>query len=185
MGNSLRAITMSSQHHTTLIQIARPVLGPLAAKVNETCSLNFLRDQEIEVIDRFDSTQPLTYNIAIGGRAPLYSISTGKAILAFLPKDELNRYLQRMQFERLTNSTLMSTKALKEDLAKVKAEGVAFSYEEYSSGVVGIAAPILDSSSYPIAVVNFIIPSARLTERLSSTCANALLEATKTISAHF
>lgn len=181
IGDAFNAITEASQHDSRLLEMARPLLEAATAKVNETTSLAVIRNMEIEVIDRIDSTQALTFNLTVGGRAPLYSMSTGKAILAHLPNDELTRYLQGITFEPLTDKTLKSTRALKDQLRRARAEGVAYSMEEFALGVCAISAPVLDDTGYPIAAVNFVIPSVRMTDELRNRCAKLLISAAKKI----
>src|SRR5690606_12011394 len=58
---------------------------------------------------------------------------------ATLPADDLDRYFAETERGRFTPSTVTGEKALRRDLADVRALGFAVTDEEYSVGIRGIA----------------------------------------------
>ncbi len=176
IGDGVHAIVSATQHAERLKAIVRPVLNALAKKTAETCALNVWKSAKIHVIDSIDSPQPLTYRMNVGDSAPAYAVSSGKAILANLPKDELTRYLRDIRFQRFTQRTIDSRKTLKKDLEQVRRQGVAYSREGFIVGIMGIAVALLDPSGYPVGAVNFAIPSARMTDELQESCIRMLLD---------
>ena len=181
IGDGIHALVSGTQHAMRLRTTVRPVLNGLAAETKETCALNVWKSGEIHVIDSIDSPQTLTYRMTVGDSAPAYAVSSGKAILANLPKDESTRYLRDVPFQRLTQGTVDSRRTLENDLAQTRREGVAYSREGFVVGITGIAVALLDPSGYPVGAINFAIPSARMTDELQKSCVQLLLNCSNTL----
>lgn len=99
-------------------------------------------------------------------RLPLYASANGKVFLAYRSMAKLDRYLSQTTLEPHTDYTIVSPKKLKENLAEIKKEGLAFDIEEREYGLNCIAAPIF-SGGKVIASIGLVLPSKRMTtERL-------------------
>ncbi|PIE56283.1 MAG: hypothetical protein CSA34_05225 [Desulfobulbus propionicus] len=77
-------------------------------------------------------------------RIPAYCTVLGKAMLAFLPADELAAYLVSHRLEKMTNRTITDEKALRDDLQETLARGFAVTRGEYSVTTWGVAAPLFN-----------------------------------------
>ncbi len=84
----------------SLREIAAPSLKELSAKSDQTVNLAVLDDLEIIYVDRVVAPMALNLELHIGSRLPAYCTSMGKALLAFLPPDDLNRLIERVDFVR-------------------------------------------------------------------------------------
>ncbi len=80
----------------------------------------------------------------VGPRIHAYCSGIGKAILAFLSEQRLNRYLEKTTLTAFTPSTITSKKRLIEDLEATRARGYSMDYEEAVQGLGCIGAPIFD-----------------------------------------
>ena len=88
-----------------------------------------------------------------------YAFALGKAVLAFLPKEELT---QRMgELHPLTPYTFTDPLALREELARVRQMGFAVELEEYALGLSGLAAPIFGPDGGVIGSLGVVVPSRR------------------------
>jgi DNA-binding IclR family transcriptional regulator len=85
----------------------------------------------------------------------------GKAILAHLPEEELEKLLKKGVEKRFTSKTLVSVPALLEELKKIHRIGYAFSDEEAITGVRAVGAPIFDLTERPIAGISVGLPTVR------------------------
>lgn len=132
----------------------------LARKTGETVNLSIMEDGNVIYIDKIDSPQPIGTYTRIGGRAPAYSVATGKAILAYL--DEAARAGALQTMEPLTENTIVSMDRLAEDLEETRRRGYAISRAECRPGVWAIAAPILDATGRVIAAVGVSGPDFRM-----------------------
>ena len=82
---------------------------------------------------------------AVGDTFPLHCTANGKAALALLPDDTVNAFLHR-KLPALTRNTLTTASALKKEIAKIRAAGIAYDREEHTVGISAIAqlSPLLD-----------------------------------------
>jgi DNA-binding IclR family transcriptional regulator len=85
----------------------------------------------------------------------------GKAILAHLPEEELEKLLKKGVEKRFTSKTVVSIPALVEELKKIRRNGYAFSDEEAIDGVRAVGAPIFDMTERPIAGISVGLPTIR------------------------
>jgi len=89
----------------------------------------------------------------------LYAFALGKAVLAYLPEDELTQ--QAGELRPRTPYTLTDSLALREELARVRQMGFAVELEEYALGLSGLAAPIFGSEGQVIGSLGVVVPSRR------------------------
>jgi DNA-binding IclR family transcriptional regulator len=181
LGSALFALVQREEAGANLVAIAQPILNRLTARTNESSSFNIYIKDEVERICGVDSPHALTYRMAIGLRYPLYSTSGGKAVLACLPEIERERYLKGARFERRTAKTLKSVNELRRDLARIAKGGFAYSNEEETAGIVGLARPVLRPDGYPVGALIVVTPIVRFHSRHEKLCEKALKEATDTL----
>jgi DNA-binding IclR family transcriptional regulator len=144
----------------------RPVaIGPLrrlSAATGETALLTVLtpeRDRGV-CLERVETPQPLRLSVQPGRQLPLHAGASQKALLAFMPEDDIERVVSR-PLDRFCRSTITRPAALRRELAVIRARGWAASYEETNVGVWGVAVPVLSSSDV-VCAVGIAGPSARL-----------------------
>jgi len=164
VGPAVFALAQRARRGRDLVALAQPLVEQITRETGESSSLNRLRGEEVERACGADSPQALTYSMKVGSRAPLYAVSSGKAILAFLPPAERDRYLSKLTFARITPRTIGSSRRLTSELRRAAIEGVAYSFEEFTPGIVGVAVPVSDQRRYPIGALNVAIPTVRYGE---------------------
>ena len=74
--------------------------------------------------------------------------------------------LDRSGMPALTPNTFTDVEAFLEDLATVRERGWAVDNEEFSAGVMCVAAPFCDRSGYPLGALSVSGPSFRISSRL-------------------
>jgi len=141
-----RLMALSARYLSTyhLVRIARPIMQELVGEVNEDVELTVMKDTEILFLYGVDSSRPLRHVIAVGDRAAAYAIAAGKAILAYLPEDELSRYFSSVTLTPITRNTMTDPEVLRRQLHDVRSGGVAYGYGEYYEDINSIAAPIFN-----------------------------------------
>jgi DNA-binding IclR family transcriptional regulator len=177
LGEAALSLSQRATGLAGLLEAAPAILRRLTAETEESSSLNLRRGAEVEVVSGANSTLPLLYAMRPGHSAPLYAVSGGKAMLAALPPAEREAYLAEVAFTPVTPKTLTSPEALRRELAAAAAEGVAYSFEEFTPGIIGMGAAVLRPDGYPAASVNVAIPSVRFGPAKRAQCAEALREA--------
>jgi IclR family pca regulon transcriptional regulator len=147
---------------TELRDAARPVLRQLVGQVNEAAALSVLEDGDVMYLERVQAgVVRLGVDVRVGSRLPAYCASPGRAILAFLPKDEQARVLALRERAKLTPNTITDLRGLRELLARARRNGYAIMDQETSLGLRALAAPVLDADGHPIAAVSVVAPAMR------------------------
>ncbi|XVQ06886.1 IclR family transcriptional regulator domain-containing protein [Spirillospora sp. CA-255316] len=96
---------------------------------------------------------------ALGTRAPLRTGSDGKAILAHLPVEKIDRYLAA-ELPAVTPRMITDPQKLAEELALIRTKGYAVSDEELQEGVVSVAIQPLHGR--PVCALSISAPKSRM-----------------------
>lgn len=164
----LRLVELASLvlEHVDLRRQAWPHLSRLAQEFRETVDLGILDGVDIVYLDVIDSPQRVKLAVAPGQRLPACCTASGKAMLAFLPQEQVQEMLAQ-GLPRYTNHTIISPAGFLADLKLARERGFAISQEEYEEDIHAVAAPILSIRQEPLAVVALAGPAFRLpTERM-------------------
>jgi IclR family transcriptional regulator, acetate operon repressor len=151
---------------STLADIRPVAIGPLrrlSDSTAETALLTVLspaRDRSV-CLDRVETSQPLRLSVQPGRQLPLHAGASQKALLAFMPADEIDRFTAQ-PLERFCTATITSRPALRRELTAIRARGWSSSFEETNVGVWGIAVPVLSGADV-VCAVGIAGPSPRLT----------------------
>ena len=145
-----------------LREIAAPHLRRLTETTGHTANLAVRDDTDVILIDRV-SGRPCRYHhfefsLHIGSRLPPYCSATGKTLLAFLPRQDLDRLLDTIDLTQRGPRTLTDRTALLAELEQVRRTGIAVNDEELDNGLRSIAAPVRSRSGSVVAAVNLAIP---------------------------
>jgi IclR family acetate operon transcriptional repressor len=154
-----RALEQSGYH------LAQPILARLSTTTGESASLGIRRGDEVVVIERAASGQPLRFDHPTGAEIELHASAMGKVLLAFslgAPK-EIAASLPHMT--RYTPHTITSRAGLVAELTAIRLQGFAMNREERYEGVCGIAAPVMAADGSAHAAVAIQGPSLRLTPK--------------------
>jgi DNA-binding IclR family transcriptional regulator len=162
LGTRLLELALLVSGHNDLQRRARPYLYRLADECQETADLSILDNAEVVYLEVVESPQRVKLAARPGQRLPAHSTASGKAFLAHLPASEMHAILPS-EFARYTEGTLASKDSLLRDLQATRERGFAMSIQEHEAGINAVAAPVLDATGYPIAVVAVAGPSFRLT----------------------
>jgi IclR family acetate operon transcriptional repressor len=129
------------------------------------------------VLEQCVSTHPIKVSGTIGFQVPMYSCAPGKAVLAALPREELDAFFQEVSLKQFTPTTLATRSALEADLAKTRKRGYALDLAEGLEGIHCVGAAILDEYSYPVAAITMMSPAFRVKEeqlhKLAAGCQDA------------
>jgi IclR family pca regulon transcriptional regulator len=150
---------------TPLTVSTLPYLNQVSRSLNESCSLAVLDENEILYVARSATSRIMSVALNTGSRLPAYCTSLGRAILAFLPPEELDDYLAKVELKAFTERTVVSAKGLAEILAGVRENGYALIDEELEVGLRSIAVPVRGASGAVVAALNVGAQTTRVTAR--------------------
>lgn len=164
-------------------QVARVFLQQLSQQVGETVSLSVLDDHEIIYVDRVRNRRIVGVVLGMGSRLPAHCASMGKAMLAHMPSEELDKLLDKVELEPCTSKSLVDREALKAELACVRERGYATNDEELEMGLRAVASPIWDNSNQVVAAINITGSTSTISqERLEGELAQAVVRTATQIS---
>jgi DNA-binding IclR family transcriptional regulator len=132
---------------------AAPLLYELARTTGLNVYLAVLSRGEAVTIDRVVAKPRPEARADVGAASPAYASSMGKALLAHLPPAELEAYLATAHLEPVTERTITSVEALREELGRIREQGYALSEGEHRPGVRSVAAPVFAYTGEALAAV--------------------------------
>lgn len=138
-----------------------PLLTKLRDKVNETVNLSVLSGVNMVLVHQVTSFHALQMDSVIGDSFPAYISASGKAFLAFLPEDDLRRFIKELRRSDANVSSDTINNIYKE-IESVREKGLGFDFEELYKGLRCVAAPIFDDSGNIVAAISCSVPTVRL-----------------------
>ncbi|HEY0222890.1 MAG TPA: IclR family transcriptional regulator [Pseudolabrys sp.] len=120
----------------------------------------------------------------IGKSEAPHATSIGKAILAWLPEDEMRRILAP-GMKRFTEHTITEFPALLESLRVVRRNGFAIDREEHLPGVICVGAAIRDQAGTVIGALSASTPTMRASEDHVALMRDEICAAARSLSAEF
>ncbi|RAW44980.1 IclR family transcriptional regulator [Halorubrum sp. 48-1-W] len=141
----LRFLTLGghARQRQELYELAKSEVDDLAEETGE--SAKFVVEDRGRGIYLYQSLgdNAIRTDSHVGTRVYLHANSVGKAILANLPEDRVERILDRHGMPRWTEHTITDRDELYEELRDIRDRGVAFDDEERIRGLRCVAAPVI------------------------------------------
>ncbi|MXP23427.1 helix-turn-helix domain-containing protein [Gordonia sp. HNM0687] len=154
-----RSAPTSSRRADDLTRLVRPALAELNESLDETVHLQVLQGRLVHFIESIEGTQPLRIGSRAGATLPAHRTSGGKAMLASLPRTELDAIW----------SAAEEHDGLPQDVADllqpVRQLGYGVNLGTTERGIHAIGAAIMSADSRPVAAVSVSMPSIRLPRR--------------------
>ena len=125
-----------------LFNEARPIVHELVLATNQTAHLAMLDGRHAVFLIKEEGTQSVRNLSAVGRRVPAHGTAVGKAILAFLPREETLRRLEGARLERLTPRTITNVEDLLADLDLAIERRYSTDDEESNPDVCCLGVPI-------------------------------------------
>ncbi|MBB4932716.1 DNA-binding IclR family transcriptional regulator [Lipingzhangella halophila] len=164
-----------------LTQQSRRVCEDLAADLGETVNIAIPSGDMVINIDQVRGASAVVSQNWIGRQNPLHSTSSGKVLLAFMPKSDQRRVL-RGHLEEVTPSTITDPELLRAELDEITERGFATAVEELEVGLNAVAAPVRGLTGEVVAAVSASGPSYRMEEDKLLALGETVLKAAEEIS---
>lgn len=163
-------------------EIALPYMRELLDQFQETVNLGVLEGDEVVYIQILESPQAFKMSSRIGGRDPAHATALGKAILAFLPEEEVERIAHVTGLPKRTEKTISSLQRLREELVTIRQRGYAMDEGENEEGACCVGAPIFDHRGTVIAALSISGPCLHFSPEKVAEMGTALRRVTSQIS---
>jgi IclR family acetate operon transcriptional repressor len=182
LGPKCLALGMAYLERTDTRRSVHDALVTLSARSEETATMSLRTGWERMYVDQILPPDNIKMVVPIGRLFPLHAGASSKAFLAFLPEPECERFFtEHADLPALTERTVVDAGALRAELEEIRATGFATSLGERQHGAASVAAPILDGSGAPTAVISVCGPIERFESRREDA-ARMLLEETTLLS---
>lgn len=139
---------------TDIRQIARPTMESLHKEFGEAVNLIIRDGDEAVYIEKIQSIQPVRLYTTIGRRTPLYAGACARVILSFLPAQEREEYLNRVELIPYAKGTLTTMDQLRHSISEARNLGYTISYSELEDFTAAVAVPIFDHTGNVVAGIS-------------------------------
>ncbi|MFT7474575.1 MAG: IclR family acetate operon transcriptional repressor [Verrucomicrobiales bacterium] len=152
---------------------ALPILERIASITGESVNMGVADGNEVVVILRVESVQPLRFDQPSGSRISMHCSSMGKSLLAFSDAP-----LPVLDFRSVTPTTITSLVDFEKDLAGVRERGYSIDDQESIPGVSCVGAAIRNADGVAVAAIAVQGPTVRMTpERIEAIGEQAIASA--------
>lgn len=153
LGIRLFELGQQASRSVDLRRAAFPAMSELMKATGQTVHLAVLEGTEVVYVQILRSrlTPPLPSRV--GGRLPAHATGVGKALLAYAPDDVMDELLAR-PLAAIGPRTIIDPQQLRQQLAGVRENRLAYELEESAANVGCAAAPILGARGDAIAAIS-------------------------------
>lgn len=180
LGASALALSGTANQSVRFRKIGNEFLADLAQRTGETATLSARVGLRRIYVGQVESAQLIRISVQVGSALPLTIGASGPAILAFLPRNELEGALS-VPLPPGTNAPTDST-ALRDRLRQVVSQGYARSAGERISDATSLAAPVRNRFGEVLGCISIAALTSRLTEARERELADAVIESAADLS---
>ena len=139
LGPELIALGSQALLTNDLRTLVRPTLERVGAETDESTTLEILVGDQMLILDGVRGRHLVSAGLEIGSRWPAHATSTGKCVLACLPRPHRDRLLHP-PLSRYTQHTVTDPGALRRELEAIRKAGFAVANQELEIDYVAVAA---------------------------------------------
>jgi IclR family transcriptional regulator, pca regulon regulatory protein len=148
-----------------LPRLLQPTLNRLAAQTRESFSAVVLDGDEVVIVARsvaVGGQRLMAYGLHLGARLPVHATSTGRVLLAAMPRGEFDAWLKGRELPRLTPRTVVDHRGFRAVITRVRKGDFAVASEEHELGVHALAVPLRNMQGRTVAALNVVASPDRL-----------------------
>lgn len=124
--------------------VALPIMRHLTHQTGLTSHLAVLDGADAVYIEKVEPEGFIRMDTWVGRRMRVHATSVGKAMVAYIPQEELEEILRKGGMEKRTPKTITTLPRLLKELEKVRTQGYAVDDEENNLAARCVGAPIFD-----------------------------------------
>ncbi len=182
VGPKLANLGAGVAYHATLRRVSRNAMQKIWKATQETVNLGVVDGLDVLYLDVIESAHLFRMGSLVGMRRPLNCTALGKAMLAYLPREQKEEMFSSLTFERLTAHTISNLPRFRKEIARIAQQGYAVDEQETELGARCVASPIFDASGRVAAAVSVSGPTTRITRAKVQPLAALLAKTLREIS---
>ena len=177
VGAALTGLSCAFVDQARPMALLSPVVDELLQRSQESVFLAIWDGDDVILLLFQEGPQHLTVSgFSPGFRGFAHARCSGKAILAFLPATELDRYFASHELTARTSHSITDENELRAQLAEIRAKGWAYETEEFFVGICSLGAPFFGADGKVIGALSLALPVARYVEA-TDRCNKAVVAA--------
>ncbi len=141
-GTHLYVLGKAAGSRVELIRTVRPFLEEIAGETDFSTFLGVRIGLKAVIVDKVDAAVDIRVSSEVGMRLPIIAGAGGRALLCQVSDSELDEILAANGLVKFTPHTSVDRRKFKEDVLRVREEGVAIDIEEYIEGIIAAAVPV-------------------------------------------
>jgi DNA-binding IclR family transcriptional regulator len=173
LGPAMLAGIYLAEGFAQLVDVARPYLESLVKQTGELAAIAVELDGVAVCADLVASSRPFVPEIAVGRVIGDTANAHGKMFAAMKSDTERAR-IAKKPHRRLTQLTIIDPAALAAEFDKIRAEGLAWDFEEHDLGTCAVVAPVRNQTGELIATMGVVVPTGRFGPEAREACAAAV-----------
>jgi DNA-binding IclR family transcriptional regulator len=162
-------------------EVGIPILRQLTMSTGLSVHMAILEWPEAVLIAKVDPPGAAPLSTWMGRRMELHCTGVGKALMAFLPEDDLRNLLNGRVFSRHNENTITSNRRLLKEAESIRSNGFALDDEEDEVGYRCIGVPILDEHGAVVAAISVAGSVTQVTNDNTKRLVDVLQRAAETI----
>ena len=162
--------------------------GPLRQLLEHTqmtVHMAIYEDGEAVLVEKLEPPSAVKMASHIGRRLDLHCTGVGKALLAYLPDDEINRLRVSRIWARHNDNTIVFNNKLQAELEHIRKVGYSFDNEEDEIGFRCVGAPIFENDRTVIAAISVAGTTAQISGTTLDSLSRIVKDAADEISQRF
>lgn len=133
---------------------ALPHLHTLARDTGQGVNLGVVFQKRILYLAGVEKPSLPNVYSRFGKVASLNCSSLGKAIMAWMPDEDVEDLLNTMTYEKYTRATIVDRSKFVDELAVTRDRGYAVDMEEHINGIWCVASPVFADGVHPVAAIS-------------------------------
>lgn len=184
IGLKMMSLKSNALTHVDVREVAKPVLNAFLKKSRlPEAHLAILDNGRAVYIEKVEAEESfIKMDIWVGHRLPVHTTAIGKALVAFLPENEILSILELRGMEKKTKKSITTPEKFLKEAEKVRKFGFAVDNEENAAGVRCIAAPIFDSEGRVVAAIGTSSTILQIDKKNLSTYVKLIKESASAVS---
>jgi IclR family transcriptional regulator, acetate operon repressor len=183
LGNKIFELSDARERQLDLVSVAKPYMRSLNQVTGEAIHLAVVEAGQLATLVKMEATHAVRVDATrVGKSNAAHAAANGKAILAYLPKQELENLVANVGLTRFTASTIRSREQLERELGKIRRQGYAEDYEEFQPGVLCFGAPVFNHEGRVVGALSCSVPTMRSSKQLNQRLRRLVIEGGRKIS---
>ena len=151
------------------VRQAKPFLKEIVKQCNEMAYIGAIRQSSAVYLDVEEANQMVKVANGVGWRLPIHCTAIGKAQIAYVSEEELEKLGVLDNMDKFTENTIVDRAKFMRHLKEVAKQGYVIDNEEYNPGVRCVSVPVRDYTERVVGGISVCGPSFRMTDELLKT----------------